>query len=127
MTELGPNDLGRNDLGRNDLGMLRPIARRDFLNGLAIGITAGVSALSSAQAQNAVAENDPPARTGLRGNYPAAVDDFDALIREGASDADLTRYFDERVSDAQRDAANRYVLDDMKSHLDKQDAEEGRL
>ena len=54
------------------------------------------------------------------------MDDFDKLVRDGASDADLTRYFDEHVSDAQRDAANRYVLDDMKSHLDKQDAEEGR-
>ncbi|MGP6156414.1 MAG: DUF5069 domain-containing protein [Vulcanimicrobiaceae bacterium] len=52
--------------------------------------------------------------------------DFDKLIRGGASDADLTRYFDEHVSDAQREAANRYVLEDMKSNLDEQDAEEGR-
>jgi hypothetical protein len=53
------------------------------------------------------------------------VDDFDKLITQDASDADLTKYFDEHVSDAQREAANRYVLEDMKSHLDKQDAEEG--
>lgn len=38
----------------------------------------------------------------------------------------LASYFDEHVSAAQRDAANRFVLDDMKSHLDEQDAEEGR-
>jgi hypothetical protein len=48
------------------------------------------------------------------------------LIRDGASDAGLTRYFDEHVSDARREAANRYVLEDMKSNLDQQDAEEGR-
>ncbi len=64
--------------------------------------------------------------TGFLDRAGVAVGDFDKLIREGASDADLTRYFDEHVPDAQRDAANRYVLDDMKSHLDKQDAEEGR-
>jgi len=64
--------------------------------------------------------------TGFLDRAGVSVDDFDKLIRDGASDPDLTRYFDEHVSDAQRDAANRYVLDDMKSHLDKQDAEEGR-
>jgi hypothetical protein len=52
--------------------------------------------------------------------------DFDKLIRDGASDADLVRYFDEHVDDAQRKAANSFVLDEMKSHLDQQDAEEGR-
>jgi hypothetical protein len=54
------------------------------------------------------------------------VDEFDELIRAGKSDADLVRYFDEHVDAAHREAANAYVLDDMKSHLDKQDAEEGR-
>ena len=56
-----------------------------------------------------------------------SVTEFDGLIRRGASDADLVRHFDERASDAQRGAANRYVLEDMKSRLDEQDAEEGRL
>jgi hypothetical protein len=55
-----------------------------------------------------------------------SVDDFDKLIRDGASDADLTAYFDQHVSDEQRESANRFVLHDMKSHLDEQDAEEGR-
>ena len=64
--------------------------------------------------------------TGFLDRAGVSVDDFDKLITAGASDADLTKYFDEHVSDAQREAANRYVLDDMKSHLDKQDAEEGR-
>jgi hypothetical protein len=64
--------------------------------------------------------------TGFLDRAGVSVDGFDKLITDDASDADLTRYFDEHVSDAQREAANTYVLDDMKSHLDKQDAEEGR-
>jgi Domain of unknown function (DUF5069) len=53
-------------------------------------------------------------------------DDFDVLVRNGSSDADLVRYFDDHVDDAHREAANNYVLTDMKLYLDKQDAEEGR-
>ncbi len=64
--------------------------------------------------------------TGFLDRAGVTVDDFDKLITQGASYADLTTIFlDEHVSDAQREAANRYVLDDMKSHLDEQDAEEG--
>jgi hypothetical protein len=54
-------------------------------------------------------------------------DAFDALIAGGASDDQLRKYFDDHVDDAHRKAANTYVLDDQKAHLDKQDAEEGRL
>ena len=73
---------------KNDkqLGMDRPIARRDFLNGIAIGITGASAALSSANANAAQAQNVgtsqgnyPPSRSGLRGNYPAAVDEFDRI------------------------------------------------
>jgi hypothetical protein len=64
--------------------------------------------------------------TGFLDRAGVSVDDFDKLITDGASDADLAKYFDEHVSDAQRETANAYVLHDMKSHLDKQDAEEGR-
>jgi hypothetical protein len=64
--------------------------------------------------------------TGFLDRSGVSVDDFDKLVRDGASDADLVKYFDEHVSDALRETANHYVLDDMKSHLDKQDAEEGR-
>lgn len=42
------------------------------------------------------------------------VTDFDKLIRDGASDADLVRYFDEHVDGSRREAANAYVLNDMK-------------
>lgn len=51
--------------------------------------------------------------------------DFDRQIVDGASDDELVRSFDEHVSDAQRKAANDFVLVEMASHLDEQDAEEG--
>ncbi len=54
-----------------------------------------------------------------------ARDAFDRLVREGANDDDLVRYFDEHVDDAHREAANEFVLQDMAEHLDQQDAEEG--
>jgi spermidine dehydrogenase len=91
--------MSMHDLGTDDLGMTRKIDRRDFLNGVAIGVTAGLSAFASARAQNTAAENDPPLRTGLRGNYPAAIDEFDA-IRQGKyaqpslSDADVREEYD---------------------------------
>lgn len=52
-------------------------------------------------------------------------DDFDQLIRNGATDADLVSYFDGHVDDAHRKQAGAFVLDEMKDHLDEQDAEEG--
>ncbi len=62
-----------------ELGMDRPIARRDFLNGVAIGI----AALGSlAQGEPPEPYVDPPSRAGLRGNYPAAIDAFEP-IRQG--------------------------------------------
>ena len=87
-----------------ELGMNRSIPRRDFLNGVAIGVAAGMSALQSAQAQNAQAQNAPPGnyppvRTGLRGNDPAAIAEFD-LIQQGKyaqaplSNAAITEEYD---------------------------------
>ena len=52
-------------------------------------------------------------------------EDFDALIRNGETDEQLVQYFDAHVPPEQREAANRFVLEDMASHLDEQDAEEG--
>jgi spermidine dehydrogenase len=67
-----------------ELGMDRKIARRDFLNGVAVGIGAlGAAMPAAAQAtQQTEAANYPPLRSGLRGNYPAAVDIFNP-IRQG--------------------------------------------
>src|SRR5689334_16025259 len=66
------------------LGMDRRIPRRDFLSGVAIGIASGAVALRSSgarAAQPAAPTAYPPARTGLRGNYPDAVRDFPAMQR----------------------------------------------
>ena len=67
-----------------DLGMNRRIPRRDFLNGMAIGITGAyaaahgerLAAADVAAAQGPATGEYPPARTGLRGNYPEAVEPF---------------------------------------------------
>jgi len=69
-----------------ELGMDRPIARRDFLNGVALAITGAVLEsgrhIAGAQAPaNQDAAVYPPLREGLRGNYPAAVDIFDPIRR----------------------------------------------
>jgi len=93
------------------LGMDRSITRRDFMNGVAIGIT-GVSAAfsglqtfaaempqSSSNAGVDDSANYPPLRRGLRGNFPAAVDVFDPM-REGkytqfpVADSDIHEEYD---------------------------------
>src|SRR5499427_3724246 len=73
------------------LGMDRAIPRRDFLNGIAIGIAGAALAggtssaagipepQSAAGATPADVAQYPPLRTGLRGNYPAAIEAFDPL------------------------------------------------
>jgi spermidine dehydrogenase len=88
------------------LGMGRPIARRDFLNGAARGIAttaalSGIAAsLTEAQSNDAAsAETYPPLRTGLRGNYPASIEQFDN-IRSGkyaafpVPDSDIQEEYD---------------------------------
>jgi spermidine dehydrogenase len=68
-----------------DLGMDRRIDRRDFLNGVAVGIgslyaarpVASVEAAETSQA--AAADAYPPRRTGLRGQYPEAIQHFGAI------------------------------------------------
>src|SRR5947207_1178480 len=71
-----------------DLGMDRRIPRRDFLSGVAIGIASGAMAVRSsgvlasagpAAQPDTSAPTYPPARTGLRGNYPDAVREFPAM------------------------------------------------
>jgi spermidine dehydrogenase len=76
------------------LGMDRPITRRDFLNGIAIGATAAASApLFAAPLPNAAPAADPqpsqaaqdafgyypPLLTGLRGSHPGSFEDAHAL------------------------------------------------
>jgi spermidine dehydrogenase len=67
--------------------MTRRIPRRDFLNGVAIAIVGASGVVRASrrgkEAQTSPATIYPPARTGLRGNYPAAVDAF-APMQAGA-------------------------------------------
>ena len=74
-----------------ELGMHRRIPRRDFLNGVAVAIgsacasqvaglgAAGLGALPQVGAP--AAADYPPALTGLRGNYPEAVEAFGPMQR----------------------------------------------
>jgi spermidine dehydrogenase len=68
------------------LGMGRRIARRDFLNGVAVGV-AGTYALrfgTTALAQQTAAPASdvyPPARLGLRGQHPSAIEAFGRINR----------------------------------------------
>jgi spermidine dehydrogenase len=71
-----------------ELGMDRRIPRRDFLNGVAIGVGAAYAALKGAPlaavqpgARRPGAADYPPALTGLRGHYPAAVEKFAPIQR----------------------------------------------
>jgi spermidine dehydrogenase len=73
-----------------DLGMTRRIPRRDFLNGVAVGITGAYAASKARRLVAADFEQGapdpgvyPPARTGLRGNDPSAVAAFEPM-RQGA-------------------------------------------
>lgn len=88
------------------LGINRQIPRRDFLNGAAIGITGAFGVLNGLAAtlprqasSDADAENYPPLRSGLRGQFPSAVEEFDS-IRSGKyagvslSDAEVSEDYD---------------------------------
>jgi spermidine dehydrogenase len=69
-----------------DLGMGRRIPRRDFLNGIALGV-AGTSLARPAWAHEARAQAPagepayPPQRLGLRGQHASAVEAFGAIRR----------------------------------------------
>src|SRR5678815_3077360 len=75
-----------------DLGMNRRIPRRDFLNGVAVGIVgfgvhgtefrvAGSGVLSSEFPVQSSAAEYPPRLTGLRGNYPDSVETFGPIAQ----------------------------------------------
>jgi spermidine dehydrogenase len=61
-----------------DLGMGRNIARRDFLQGMAVGVTLGGLAPELARAAEQEAQNAPgyypPTRLGMRGDHPGAFE-----------------------------------------------------
>ncbi|MGA8152346.1 MAG: FAD/NAD(P)-binding protein [Terriglobales bacterium] len=78
------NQQNRNSDRDRQLGMDRPITRRDFLNGVAIGVGGTVAgawlpglAFGDQMAQPAAQEvpgYDPPALTGMRGSHPGSFE-----------------------------------------------------
>ena len=62
----------------SELGMNRSIARRDVLQGMAIGVALGGVAPELAQADHAEARNTPvyypPSRLGMRGSHPGSFE-----------------------------------------------------
>ena len=71
-----------------DLGMDRRIERRDFLNGMALGVAGAYAALHASPADTQPtpgigngAPVYPPARLGLRGEHPSALEAFTGIER----------------------------------------------
>jgi spermidine dehydrogenase len=60
--------------------MATSITRRDFLDGVALAIAAGLAPLEQVRAQPL---RYPPALTGLRGQHPGSFEVAHALVREG--------------------------------------------
>ncbi len=103
-----------------------PRSGRDLLGGYA-----WLARLADkARAEQAGTHADYVAYCGLTQGFLKAAGvpqaDVEKLVGGGASDDALVAYFDEHVTPERRKAANHYVLDTMASHLDEQDAEEGR-
>ena len=57
------------------------ITRRDFLNGVALTIAAGLTPLSAIRANPT--QNYPPLKTGMRGNHPGSFEAAHKLARQG--------------------------------------------
>ena len=68
----------RNPRGDRELGMHRPISRRDFLNGVAIGLgVLGPGLAGSVEAAQFAQDSPgyyPPALTGMRGSHPGSFE-----------------------------------------------------
>ena len=70
----------------HDLGMDRPITRRDFLNGVAVGGSAAMASLLGPESARAAAQDNPgyypPLLTGMRGSHDGSYEVAHAL-RDG--------------------------------------------
>lgn len=67
-----------------------------------------------------------PLSMGFLDRAGVTQEQFDSLIEQNASDEQILAYFNRHVPAEKRDAANHYVLEESRSHLDEQDKEEGR-
>jgi hypothetical protein len=85
-----PRDDDSDRAGDHELGMDRPITRRDFLNGVAIGIGGalsggvleGLPGFGALSAFQGAASDYPPALTGMRGSHEGSFEVSHAL-RDG--------------------------------------------
>ena len=92
-----PNDKSKKDQGNpksdRELGMDRAITRRDFLNGVAVGVGGALATAAllpgfseDVEAATRLAQDaphyNPPALTGMRGNHPGSFEVAHAL-RDG--------------------------------------------
>jgi hypothetical protein len=66
-----------------------------------------------------------PIDRGTLERWGISPETFTEAVRNINSDAEIYAWVKERVSDAQREAANRWVLVERAENLDQQDAEEG--
>jgi hypothetical protein len=68
-----------------------------------------------------------PLDKGVMERWGITPDQFDEAIKTIDTDEGILAWVKERVSDAQRETANTWVLVDKEASLNKQDAEEGVL
>jgi hypothetical protein len=66
-----------------------------------------------------------PMDKGVFERWGITANEFDAAVREHTTDEAILAWLKTRVGDAERDAANRWLLEDKQSNLDRQDSEEG--
>ena len=66
-----------------------------------------------------------PMDRGVFDRWGISSKTFDAAIETAQTDEAILTWLRARVSDQNRDAANSWLLDEKRSSMDKQDAEEG--
>lgn len=68
-----------------------------------------------------------PMDKGVMERWGITPEQFDEAIRAHATDGELLRWLRSRVSDAQIQQANRWLVEEKIDNLNRQDAEEGVL
>ncbi len=65
-----------------------------------------------------------PIDKGMMTQWGVKPVQFDAMLKERADDAAVLQWAQTTISDAKRDAANAFLLDEYAENLDRQDGEE---
>ena len=66
-----------------------------------------------------------PMDLGVMERWGITAPDFDAAIAANPTDEAILAWLKARVDDRRRDAANRWLVEDKSTNLDRQDSEEG--